>query len=208
MSARPTPHIRIILSLIFAFGLLQSTTGWAQPGGQPYPQPYPQPGPQPAPYYGSYAPGPNLHLLTPEERELLWQGEISPLQTIGGGLMAAWIGFGVGHAVQGRYSTDGWLFTVGEVASLAAMFVGLARVSNGEFRRDNGAETLLIGGAIGFGVFRIWEIVDAFVGPSAHNRRYQDLRWRTYGSQAPRYGLFVAPGGGQGGGSAGFSLRF
>jgi len=210
----PTPpRLRVILTLGIVFSVFSASTADAQPGGQPYPYPQPQPQqPRPAPYYGGgYGSTPSLRLLTLEEREILWRGEISSGQVIGGGLLSAWLGFGLGHAVQGRYGDVGWKFTVGEVAALGAIVTGALRASENDFRQgrhDNGGESLLIGGVIAFGVIRVWEVIDAFVGPTSYNRKYRAVRWKAYGPQAPRYGLYVTPGGSRGGGQAGLTLRF
>lgn len=204
-------QIRVLLIAVLAIGFLYSGPAEAQPGGQGYPpQPAPQPAAQPAPYYGgSYAQMPDLRLLTLEEREIYWRGEITPLQTIGGGLVAAWVGFGLGHAVQGRYSDVGWMFTMGEVAAISVAVFGAVQLGENDFRQNDGAETLLIGGFLAYGILRVWEIVDTLVGPSSHNRRYRALKWKAYGqAPAPRYGLFVTPSGTRGGGTAGLSIRF
>jgi hypothetical protein len=63
-------------------------------------------------------------------------------------------------------------------------------------------------GLIGFSVLRIWESIDAFTGPAGHNRRVRELRMRLgqypgYYSMAP----YITPTG-DGGGTAGLSLRF
>ena len=44
---------------------------------------------------------------------------ISPYRFVAGGMLSILPGFGVGHAVQGRWLRDyGWIFTAGQVASL------------------------------------------------------------------------------------------
>ncbi len=197
--------LRLVLIATIALCALSFGVAEAQPGGRGYPPPQ-----QPVPYYqGGYSQVPNLRLLTQEEREIFWQGEISPAQTIGGGLVALWFGFGVGHAVQGRYSDTGWMFTLGEAGALGLVFVGAVQLANNDLRRNNSGETLLIGGLLSFGILRVWEIVDTLVGPRSHNRRYRALRLKAYGqAPPPRYGLFVTPGGTRGGGTAGLSIRF
>src|SRR5690606_27430608 len=85
------------------------------PPGQPPPgQPYPPP---PAGQWHAPPPG-NYHLLTMEERELLARGEIDAGPHIAGGVVSMFIGFGAGHAVQGRFGDTGWIFLVGEVGSI------------------------------------------------------------------------------------------
>jgi hypothetical protein len=159
-----------------------SATAYAQPGAAP-----PQP-PPPPPNYGvpppyQYQPGYAVQ-LTPEEHELLLDGEIPDGAQVGGGLAAIFIGFGVGQAVQGRWGERGWIFTLGETATVAMMIAGAVRIgddcidSTGCKDDDTNGTALLVGGLLGYTAFRIWGVVDAFAGPSEHNRRVRALKYR------------------------------
>ena len=54
--------------------------------------------------------------LTEKDQEILEIGEISQTRYIIGGILGTYpIGLGVGHAVQGRWSQMGWIFTAGEL---------------------------------------------------------------------------------------------
>lgn len=47
-----------------------------------------------------------------------------------GGALGTVFGFGIGHAVQGRYRSDhGWLYTAGELSSLVVMGAGFAKAA-------------------------------------------------------------------------------
>ena len=179
----------VCAALVIAMG----TTVFAQPGPPPGPAPYAQPSPYPPPYPAAgypppgYVPPPQVQVqLTVEEQELLERGEITDGQYLGGGLAALFIGFGVGQAVQGRWAEKGWIFTLGEGASIGVMiwgmsqFVGCASdIDNPD--ADNCAGSgfgLMFGGMLGLSVFRIWETVDAFLAPPEHNRRVHDLQIR------------------------------
>ncbi len=178
----------------------------AQPGADaPYPEPPPvepaQPPPPQAygqPYSQPPPPGyaPVALQLTPDQVELLQKGEISEGQHIGGGAVALFFGFGIGQAVQGRYSETGWIFTLGEGASIAALFVGIGRVADciGDERcsTNNDAGILITGGLIGYLVFRTWGTIDAFTGPAKHNRKVRELRMRL-GMPMPMYTQRVVP---------------
>lgn len=179
----------------------------AQPGAQP-PAPRPQSSPGPSPY-GPYNAAPNYSLLTAEERELLLTGEISSGQTIGGGAVAWILGFGAGHAVQGRYEDVGWKFTLGEAASVAGIIVGLSIALDHESRypSDTG-ENILVASFVSLAVLRIWETIDAFTGPGQHNQKYRAAHWKAYGTPPQRYGLYLAPTRSGGGGVAGARLQF
>src|SRR5215211_7901978 len=80
-----------------------------QPGAtEPYRPPEPQP--QPQPYYAQPPPV----QLTDDEQELLDKGYITPGKYVGGGITATALGWGIGHAIQGRWLDRGWIFTLGE----------------------------------------------------------------------------------------------
>ncbi len=171
--------------------LLVWNVAHAQPGAPPPPpQGYPPP-PQgyavPPPH--AYQPQPVQ--LTAEEADLLARGEISDAAHAGGGLAALFFGFGIGQAVQGRWSDRGWIFTVGESAALFALLYGIAAEIEDCFGPDDACtgdegDGLILVGAIGFSVFRIWETIDAFAAPPSHNARVRELRLRT-GQYRPGY---------------------
>jgi hypothetical protein len=191
--------------------------------GYPPPQPYPQQGyPQQQPY--GYAPRPMNVQLTVDEQWLLERGYITDGEHLGGGLAALFVGFGVGQAVQGRWGRKGWIFTVGELASMAVMFYGVfhfvdscAAADQDPYASDQTCEHafgqgmgLMLGGALALSVFRVWETVDAFIAPPQHNRQLRDLQMRL-GMPVPMYARlrpFVAPTPDGGGGMAGVALRF
>jgi hypothetical protein len=176
------------------------------PGGYPA-APGAPPG-VPPPY--AYQPPPP----TPEEQDLLRQGYISPLQTVAGGLISIWLGFGIGQVAEGRWHESGWIFTLGESASIVGIIGGAISLANCDGNHscsgyDSGG-ALIIVGAIAFGGFRIWEIVDAFGGPSGHNERVHELRRRYgYRDDYARITPYLArPHGSNGGMTAGLTLRF
>lgn len=88
---------------------------------------------------------------------------------ITGGILASTVGFGIGHAVQGRYEDKGWIFTATEAASVVALSAGLASCkdeydSYGKKETkcsNNGLVILGFGALIGF---HVWELVDAWTG--------------------------------------------
>lgn len=171
----------------------------AQPGApQPYappPQPYPPPQPQPyAPAPSGYQPVVQVQ-LTADEAEILRRGPISDGAHIGGGVASLFVGFGVGQALQGRWGDTGWIFTVGELASMGLMIYGFAQVFEecyGEPCNGSDGVAALLVGALAAGGFRIWEVVDAFAGPASYNRRYKDLQLRVQGYAPPRWGIYSA----------------
>jgi hypothetical protein len=240
--------MRAIASVLFVVFAFQSAAH-AQPGsdrgqGQPYPapqgQPYPPPGPYPAqpgqpypaqpgqpgqpypPPAGVMVPPPYQYVpvqVTADERDLLDQGEITDGRHVGGILVSLFFGLGVGQAVQGRYGDTGWIFTVGEAASMVALIVGVVKTVDDCFDLDergcdddSTGSVLVLGGFIGLAGFRIWEVVDAITGPPRHNARLRQLRMRLGmppASFARRLRPYIAPPlSRDGGATAGLTLRF
>jgi hypothetical protein len=211
------------------------TTAAAQPGQtapapppppQPHPQPYyppqpAQPAPPAQPPYGQpygqpYVPPPYQYQLTQDELELLADGEISDGQRFGGGLAAIFFGLGLGQAVQGRWTDTGWIFTLGEVGAFTLIMTGaIQNLCDGDGGcggdDDDDGETLIVVGAVSYLALRVWGVVDAFSGPSDHNRKVRALRMRLgYPPSPGYYGAtpFVAPTRDGDGGVAGITLRF
>ena len=194
------------------------------PQGQPYPPPYPvQPGQSYPPPTGVMVPPPYQYVpiqLTTDEQDLLNEGEITDGRHVGGILVSLFFGLGVGQAVQGRYGDTGWIFTVGETASMVALIAGVVKTLDDCFDtfdnhgcHDNSTgDVLLIGGFVGLAAFRIWEVADAIIGPPKHNARLRQLRMRLGmppASFARRLRPYMAPPlSRDGGAAAGLTLRF
>ncbi|MBS1968774.1 MAG: hypothetical protein JSU04_00610 [Bdellovibrionales bacterium] len=128
---------------------------------------------------------PNSRYFTDDDRRVLNIGEISNTAYIAGGLLSIYPGFGIGHAVQGRYTDKGWIFTAGELGSIGLMIAGAgdcwnsSSSSNGQTCNGGGA---IVFGVLGFVGFRVWEIVDAWVAPPQINNHYRSLRAQMYQS--------------------------
>jgi hypothetical protein len=173
----------------------------APPGALPPPAAYPPPAyAPPGPYYGR----PLSLQLSPEDAELLARGEISDLQTVGGGLLSIFVGFGVGQAVEGRWLDRGWVFTIGETVSVIAVIDGAIQAFNCDPSVSNcnaNGGLLFWGGFAALAGLRIWEIGDAFVAPSTRNAHVRDLRMRLGMPPQPGYALapYIAPLRGRGG---------
>src|SRR5687767_6234918 len=109
---------------VIALLLLVSGVAYAQPGVAPQAPPQPM---QPYPYQPQYGYGQRPVLqyqLTLDEQYLLETGFISDGQWLGGAVANWFVGFGVGQAIQGRWSDRGWIFTVGEGVSIVALIYG------------------------------------------------------------------------------------
>lgn len=80
---------------------------------------------------------------------------------ITGGVLGSTIGFGIGHAVQGRYEDKGWIFTATESAGLVLLIAGCSstkRNSDGDKECSNPGLSAV--GLITLIGFHVWEIVD------------------------------------------------
>lgn len=123
--------------------------------------------------------------LTEKDQEILEVGEISQTRYIIGGILGTYpIGLGIGHAVQGRWSQKGWIFTAGELGSIGVLLVGALgcvddEAENGFNGKDDCSDlnkALIVTGAIGFIGFRIWEAVDVWAAPPSHNKKVRELK--------------------------------
>ena len=121
----------------------------------------------------------NYQLSTRQE-QIYYQGPISSGQAIGGGLVGTFVGFGIGHAILGKYTESGWKFTAGEAAGVAIGAAGINQFDKCELFKDdskcgNGLSTFLLGLLIYSG-FHIWEMVEVWTIPGAHNNEYYSIR--------------------------------
>ncbi|MGZ3743527.1 MAG: hypothetical protein ACXWRE_04505 [Pseudobdellovibrionaceae bacterium] len=131
--------------------------------------------------------------LDEEDRRILRIGEISTTSYVVGGILGTYpLGLGIGHAIQGRYTDKGWIFTVGELASVAVVAAGVGSCWDSVTATSGScnSSTLFLG-AVGYVGFRIWEIVDVWAAPLEINRRYHELKLR----MEPRVSLspMIAP---------------
>jgi hypothetical protein len=222
--------MRALISTLLVCTMAASTYAQAPaPQPQPYPAPQPYPPPQPQPYpppqpYGQpigptygYGQQPVMqYQLTLDDQELLSRGYISDGQWIAGGLANLAFGFGIGQAIQGRWSDGGYIFTLGEGVSFGVMIWGMVELFEScsvyEECNDGGEDRgfgLMMLGLTGYAVFHVWSIIDAFAGPPAHNRKLRNLHMRM-GYPVPMYSK-VTPYLGRprdGGTVAGFTVRF
>jgi hypothetical protein len=170
-----------------------------------------------APVAGQPTPGapPSVTLqLSADDQELLARGPISTGEHIGGGVAALFLGFGIGHAVQGRWSDRGWIFTLGETASLGLMIYGLTRTASCTLDATSGGSCSdsglgwMAGGAIALTGLHIWETIDAFVAPVGHNRRFRAAELRAGRPMYSTLTPYVTPAQTGDGAIGGLSLRF
>ncbi len=139
---------------------------------------------------------------TTAEYAILARGEISDEAYVGGGLLGTFFGLGLGHIAQGRYAEKGWIFTLGQAAGISMFASGaLACALDGigrDVRSQPANPTCQDGWYVaGLGIlsgFKVWEIVDLWAVPPAHNRRFRELKGRG-ASATPTFAasLFLEP---------------
>jgi hypothetical protein len=152
--------------------------------------------------------------LSSEDMELIQDGEIGAGAHIAGGALALFVGFGTGQLAEGRWTSRGWIFTLGDTASLVLIGYGLGKGASdcataveGETCGGSGLG-LIAGGLIAYTGFRLWETIDAFVAPIGHNRRVRGAKLRA--GMNPMYSAtpYVVPAQNGDGALGGLSLRF
>jgi|GEM_PF-1135345 len=175
----------ILIALLLAFFGTFSTHAWAQD-------------PAPAAPTTASAPvaSPSTSTLSPEDQEILDRGPISDGQYLGGGLVATFVGLGIGQAIEGRYLPYGLVFTLGELASTGLIVAGaMDCVTTDIFGinhvNDSCHNSAFTAGIIGLLVFRIWEIGDAWIAPPSINRRYEAAKARA--GEAQNLHFFAVP---------------
>lgn len=79
-----------------------------------------------------------------------------------GGLAGSIAGFGIGHAVQGRYAKIGWVFSVGEGVGILTWLTipWIMQISGSQ---SVAPEVISKIGMAIFGGFRLWQITDLWV---------------------------------------------
>lgn len=101
------------------------------------------------------------------------QKTISNNAYIASGLVSTFFGFGIGHAMQGRYGEAGWIFTaIDGVAFTGTVVSGVAAVGEGLGAIfGNQARSSSLSGYFFFGFLalytgsRIWQIIDTWALP-------------------------------------------
>ena len=88
---------------------------------------------------------------------------ISSARYLTAGVVGTLFGYGLGHAIAHEWSNFGWICTAGEITPLlvGATTGVFARLDNG----DPSDDVLPAGLLVGFGVFRVIEMVDIWTRP-------------------------------------------
>ena len=121
--------------------------------------------------------------LSDDEKTTLSNGELGTGRYITGGVVSTALGFGVGHAIQGRWTSKGWIYTTGEALSVTALTIGMANCMGEVLGRAIGGQqplgcssSMLTVGYFGYMGFKIWEIVDSWRGGYVQMDQYDALK--------------------------------
>lgn len=138
----------------------------------------------------------SLNSLSEKDRKIIEMGEIGRGRYVLGGVVGTYVGLGLGHAIQGRYSSRGWIYTVGEVTSTGLIVVGIFPCGLGSDSSDSSASCLTFTiGMAGYIAFRAWEAVDLWVAPLIHNRKYREIKKKLSQESGENISLFIYPQG-------------
>ena len=110
---------------------------------------------------------------------------------IGGGIASIFLGFGIGHAIQGRWGERGWIFTLGDAIVVGGIVTStLLTVQNLNAVNIPTGYLVSVGGfaLLGFAL-RIWSILDAWSLP-AHYKIVQESRFQVSPLVASNYSNF------------------
>ena len=91
---------------------------------------------------------------------------ISKERYIRGGVASMLLGFGIGHAIQGRYSERGWIFTAGGAIFIVSTigFVSSFRGrSSNTFKTNSFSDYAFLGLMFVSIGGRVWELIDAWM---------------------------------------------
>jgi hypothetical protein len=132
--------------------------------------------------------------LSEEDLRILDDGPMGNWQYAIGGVVGLVPGFGLGHAIQGRWQEKGWIFSVGQVGSIAAYYGGAVSCFTGLIARGRCNGLLLASGAFGFIFFKVWEVIDIWYGGHQKRLRYDQLHKKHFASKLSIAPL-ISPGG-------------
>lgn len=91
--------------------------------------------------------------------------KMSRTRYITSGIVGTYAGFGLGHAIQGRWSEKGYKMTLGQVGGFGLMLIGTIDCSLDAISDDECNANLFWAGAWVMLGFKIWEIWDVWATP-------------------------------------------
>ncbi len=134
--------------------------------------------------------------LNKEEIEVLDVGELGVPAYVLGGLIGTYPGFGIGHALQGRWSSKGWIFTVGEFVTGVILVMSAADclVDTVSGNPDCESRFYLTASAAGLIGLKVWEIFDVWYGGHQQRKKYKSLKDKIQSKNfITKYKPFIKP---------------
>lgn len=128
--------------------------------------------------------------LSDDDKDVLKNGDLGAGRYVLGGIVGTYPGLGVGHAVQGRWGTKGWIFTAGETTSLLVALGGLISMDS---LYDSDGLAIYGLGVLAYSGFHIWEIIDVWHGGYKQRKEYDYLKKKINGADAKKLSWFVVP---------------
>lgn len=130
--------------------------------------------------------------LSPEDRQILKDGEMSTSRYVISGVLGTYPGFGIGHAIQGRWLERGWIFTGGEMVTGVIGLVGAFGCHEPPHTSQSDSACYWPYAFLAaFTALKVWEIVDVWYEPYAHDQRYRELRHKLH--RASRLRAVITP---------------
>lgn len=123
--------------------------------------------------------------LTPEDQEILDRGPLPNGRYLASGIVGTVAGFGIGHAIQKRYTPLGLVFTLGEVAATTALLIDTTTQLTTTGSRETKLGSVAVAGLVVLVGLHAWEIVDIWLGGDHMRKRYDEVQSRA-GKKADR----------------------
>lgn len=136
----------------------------------------------------------------------LSQDEVTPSmwRSVGGTLTGMVVGFGSGHAIQGRYKEKGWIFTLGEGVAIGGMIASASQCETTQAETQVGGTAIQTqvnrecGGALplvsllGFVGMRLWQVIDLISHTGQVSNGYLEARSEARSLPTWNWGVYLA----------------
>lgn len=103
---------------------------------------------------------------------LVHSKEIENNHYAAGAIAGTLIGFGLGHAIQDRYTPKGLIFTTSEAASVSLFILGAQNIDSPGHRSGSGILAPI--GLVAFVGLRVWEMIDVWTHPSTTTENFKN----------------------------------
>lgn len=102
---------------------------------------------------------------------------LSPERYYTGGILGSIFGLGIGHAIEGRWTDKGYIFTFGETLGALLLSPVIYNLTSTKTEREKCVDFCTLPAfALVYGGLRVWEIVDIWTGASPETKRKNRLQ--------------------------------